>query len=66
MSTKTEISKAASVLGRMAIGRPKKLTAEELAVVSFKLANRPVIHQANGRGDNKPILKKLDSTLLRW
>jgi len=40
----------------------RDVTDEEKAIVAFKLAARPVIHQRNGRRDNKPILAPLDTT----
>ena len=35
---------------------------EELALQEFKAWARPVIHQGNGRKDNKPVLKHVDTT----
>ena len=35
---------------------------EQLAMESFLQAAKPVIHQRNGRQDNKPVLRPLDLT----
>ena len=35
---------------------------EQLALEEFRKAARPVIHQRNGRQDNKPVLRPLDTT----